>query len=152
MHKPPPTTVNLSTTIKNPFPRITNIVKLGSTFPPPLTTTLHVRCFGVFYIRTKTIIVCYILLCYRYAKNAKRLSALYRDRDRDPLEKAVYWVEYVARHRVDLMLKPATRQHWWYERCLLDVVAAVVVTVAGTAYLAKRVLAKVLSAADTVRP
>lgn len=77
----------------------------------------------------------------KYAKNAKRLSALYRDRDRDPLEKAVYWVEYVARHRVNLMLKPST-QDWWYERCLLDVVFAVFVTVALTAYLVKWVLSK----------
>nr|ATN96038.1 UDP-glucuronosyl transferase 330A3 [Myzus persicae] len=77
----------------------------------------------------------------KYAKNAKRFSTLYRDRDQDPLEKAMYWVEYVARHRVDLMLKPAT-QDWWYERCLLDVAVAVTVAVATTAYLAKRVLAK----------
>ncbi|XP_060876601.1 UDP-glycosyltransferase UGT5-like [Metopolophium dirhodum] len=84
----------------------------------------------------------------KYARNAKRLSTLYRDRDRDPLEKAVYWVEYVARHRAHLMLKPAN-QDWWYERCLLDVAVAVIVAVATTSYIAKRILAKSRSAVTT---
>lgn len=105
----------------------------------------------IFFKRYTSLILLLFIIFYfffRYAKNAKRLSSLYRDRDRDPLKKAVYWVEYVAKYRVNLMLKPTT-QEWWYERCLLDVVFVVFVTVTFMAYLAKWVLFKSRMATTT---
>jgi len=106
--------------------------------------------YQIFWTERCSILLSFIICFYfcRYAKNAKRLSALYRDRDQDPLEKAVYWVEYVARHRAHLMIKPAN-QDWWYERCLLDVAVVVIVAVAATSYFAKRVLAKIRIAVAT---
>jgi len=35
----------------------------------------------------------------RFNDNAKEISRRYRDQPKRPLETAIYWVEYVARHR-----------------------------------------------------
>lgn len=34
-----------------------------------------------------------------YAKNVKQLSSIYTDQPDDPLQRGVYWVEYVIRHK-----------------------------------------------------
>lgn len=34
----------------------------------------------------------------RYGQNAKIISKRYRDQPKRPLETAIYWVEYIARH------------------------------------------------------
>jgi hypothetical protein len=51
----------------------------------------------------------------------------------------VYWIEYVAKHQVGLMLKPAF-QDQWYEHYLLDVVAVLTVVAVTIAYLTGRVI------------
>lgn len=76
------------------------------------------------------------MLIYRYTENVKHLSVLYKDREIKPIENAVYWIEYVARHRVNL-LKPVSLQ--WYEYCLLDVMAFLAMATVATIYLTKRV-------------
>lgn len=82
-----------------------------------------------------------IVIDYRYMANAKRLSRLYQDRDLDPMDTAVYWIEYLARHRESLLAKPAVPNRW-YEQHLIDVAVTMVVTTAAAIYLTKRVLGK----------
>lgn len=36
---------------------------------------------------------------FRYAKQIKLMSDRYRDQPQTPLETAIYWTEYVARHK-----------------------------------------------------
>lgn len=56
-------------------------------------------------------------------------SALMRDQYRTPLETAVYWTEYVLRHRGTL-LSPASKDLFWFQYYLLDVLAVVLGTMA----------------------
>ncbi|XP_049816613.1 UDP-glucosyltransferase 2-like [Schistocerca nitens] len=61
----------------------------------------------------------------RYRERAKQLSQLFWDRPRPPLEEAVYWVEYVIRHRGAPHLRSAALDLSWYQYLLLDVAAFV---------------------------
>lgn len=56
-----------------------------------------------------------------YRENAKRLSKLFKDQPMEPLEKAVYWTEYVLRHKGALHLSNPSRHLTWYQRELFDV-------------------------------
>lgn len=63
--------------------------------------------------------------CYRFAKNAKRISELYRDRPMSPLDTAVYWTEYVIRHKGTRHLQSAAMHLAWYQYLLLDVILVI---------------------------
>ncbi|XP_067012390.2 UDP-glycosyltransferase UGT5 [Anabrus simplex] len=58
-----------------------------------------------------------------YAENAKRISAAFRDRPMSPMETAVYWTEYVLRHRGARHMKTAAVDLPLYQYLLLDVMA-----------------------------
>ncbi|XP_008191815.1 UDP-glycosyltransferase UGT5 isoform X1 [Tribolium castaneum] len=66
----------------------------------------------------------------RFQKQAKELSARFRDRPLPPLETAIYWVEYVARHRGAHHMRTAAVDMPLYKYLLLDVIAFLVL-VAG---------------------
>ncbi|RZF48858.1 hypothetical protein LSTR_LSTR003238 [Laodelphax striatellus] len=61
----------------------------------------------------------------QYAENAKALSVRFRDRPQTPLETAVYWTEYVIRHKGAPHLRSAAVELSWYQYLLLDVIAFV---------------------------
>ncbi|XP_050425774.1 UDP-glycosyltransferase UGT5-like [Adelges cooleyi] len=67
----------------------------------------------------------------RYAWNAKRLSMLYRDRPVDPLDNAIFWIEYVAEYGVNLF-RPTPLP--WYSYCSLDLVGLAVLASTVAAY------------------
>jgi glucuronosyltransferase len=48
-------------------------------------------------------------------------SKLFRDLPAKPLETAVWWTEYVLRHKQTPFLMPLAVNQTWYERRLLDV-------------------------------
>uniref|UniRef100_A0A1B6L8F2 UDP-glucuronosyltransferase n=1 Tax=Graphocephala atropunctata TaxID=36148 RepID=A0A1B6L8F2_9HEMI len=58
----------------------------------------------------------------RYRENAKLLSERFRDRPMSPLDTAVYWTEYVLRHKGARHLRSAAVDMPWYQLWLLDVV------------------------------
>ena len=72
---------------------------------------------------------------YRYRDNIQRISRIYLDQPLTPLQKAVYWTEYVIRHKGAPHLRSAVLDLAWYQYFLLDVIA---------------VLALVFGAASTV--
>lgn len=75
-------------------------------------------------------------LIFRYKENAKQLSARYRDRPMSPLDTAVYWTEYVIRHKGAPHLRTAAADMPWYQYLLLDVIAfLILVTVSALAIL-----------------
>ncbi|XP_069670460.1 UDP-glycosyltransferase UGT5-like [Periplaneta americana] len=61
-----------------------------------------------------------------YRTNAKRLSQLFRDRPQSALDTAIYWTEYVIRHRGAPHLRSAALDLTWYQYLLLDVILAII--------------------------
>lgn len=68
-------------------------------------------------------------LNYRYAKNAKKLSALFRDQPVTPLETAKYWIEYVIRNKGAPHMRSSALDLNFFQYHNLDVYAAIMVTV-----------------------
>lgn len=84
---------------------------------------------------------------YRFAKTAKDLSEAFHDRPMPPLDEAVYWIEYVARHKdteaARLMRTPALDLHL-YQYLLLDVFAAILLGLL-TVFWCLRLLGRVVT-------
>ncbi|KAJ9601564.1 hypothetical protein L9F63_000307 [Diploptera punctata] len=59
----------------------------------------------------------------KYAENAQRISRIFRDQPQTPLERAVYWTEYVIRHKGAPHMRSVARDLAWYQHLLLDVIA-----------------------------
>ncbi|XP_050423757.1 UDP-glycosyltransferase UGT5-like [Adelges cooleyi] len=76
----------------------------------------------------------------RFAENAKRVSAIFRDQPLTPLETAIYWIEYVIRHKGAAHLKTAANELNWFQFLLLDVVLFVLSVVVLTVYTTKKIL------------
>ncbi|XP_069697675.1 UDP-glycosyltransferase UGT5-like [Periplaneta americana] len=65
----------------------------------------------------------------RYRENAQSLSRIYRDQPLTPLEQAVFWTEYVIRHKGAPHMRSAALDLAWYQYFLLDVIAFLVLAV-----------------------
>lgn len=63
---------------------------------------------------------------FSFQAQAKELSEKFRDRPMPPLETAIYWVEYVARHKGAHFMKTAAVNMPFYQYYLLDVIAFIV--------------------------
>lgn len=79
-----------------------------------------------------------------YRESAKLLSSRFRDRPMSPLETAVYWTEYVIRHKGAPHLRGAARNLAWYQEALLDVIAVVLVGLAAVLFVLWTVLRSLL--------
>lgn len=67
-----------------------------------------------------------------YAVRAKEVSALMKDQPQSPMERAVYWTEYVIRHKGAPHLRSAARNLSWWQYHSIDVLTflgAIVFTV-----------------------
>jgi glucuronosyltransferase len=58
-----------------------------------------------------------------FKDNAQRLSSIFRDRINSPLDTAMYWVEYVMRHKGAHHLRSAARKLNFLQYHSLDVIA-----------------------------
>lgn len=83
-------------------------------------------------------------LFFRYAQNAKLISARYRDQPMTPMETAVYWVEYVARHKGAPHMRSASLDLSFIAYHSLDVWALFAVTVYAFLWSTKTILRCVL--------
>lgn len=63
-----------------------------------------------------------ILNDMRFTENAKRMSTIFHDRPMSALDTAVYWVEYVIRHKGAHHLRSEAVKLTWYQYLLLDVI------------------------------
>nr|XP_036212666.1 UDP-glycosyltransferase UGT5-like [Bactrocera oleae] len=61
-----------------------------------------------------------------YRANIKRISSIFHDRPLNARDTAVYWIEYVIRHKGAKHLRAAGLALKWYQFYLLDVIAFVV--------------------------
>lgn len=77
----------------------------------------------------------------RIQDEVQRHSMMFRDQPETPLDRAVYWTEYVLRYDGAPQLRSAATELAWYQRHLLDVLAVIFVTLqllAFAAFLAVR--------------
>ncbi|XP_069671922.1 UDP-glucosyltransferase 2-like [Periplaneta americana] len=79
-----------------------------------------------------------------YWENAKLLSRQFRDRPQSALETAVYWTEYVIRHRGAPHMRSAALDLPLYQYLLLDVIAVIGLTVIITLFVLYVILLKVV--------
>ncbi|KAJ9601563.1 hypothetical protein L9F63_000306, partial [Diploptera punctata] len=62
----------------------------------------------------------------KYRENAKRLSRIYKDQPLTPLQQAVFWTEYIIRHKGAPHMRSAALDLTWYQYFLLDVIAVLI--------------------------
>ncbi|XP_014718061.3 UDP-glucuronosyltransferase 1-6-like isoform X5 [Equus asinus] len=70
-----------------------------------------------------------------YKENIMRLSSLHKDRPVEPLDLAVFWVEFVMRHKGAPHLRPAAHDLTWYQYHSLDVIGFLLAVVLGVAFI-----------------
>ncbi|KAJ9595862.1 hypothetical protein L9F63_012943, partial [Diploptera punctata] len=64
-----------------------------------------------------------------YKENMKKVSVIFRDQPETPLEKAIYWTEYVLRHKGAKHLRARSVDMPLYQYLLLDVIAVLLIGV-----------------------
>ncbi|PNF35871.1 hypothetical protein B7P43_G09429 [Cryptotermes secundus] len=80
-----------------------------------------------------------------YKENAERTSRAFRDRPMSPMDTAIYWTEYVIRHRGAPHMRTAGADLPLYQYLLLDVIAAVLTTMLIVIYIIYFLIRKLLS-------
>ncbi|XP_069950947.1 UDP-glycosyltransferase UGT5 isoform X2 [Cherax quadricarinatus] len=81
----------------------------------------------------------------KYKRNMEAASRVDRDRPQEPLETAVFWTEYVARHRGAPRLRSPAADLSWMEFLMLDVVAVVHMAVLVVFLVLRRLLSSFYS-------
>ncbi|XP_046662555.1 UDP-glucosyltransferase 2-like [Homalodisca vitripennis] len=76
----------------------------------------------------------------RYKTNAERLSRQFKDRLATPLDTAVYWTEYVLRHRGAPQLRCQLADLPWYRFLLLDVIAVLVLGMLASIFTVRTII------------
>ena len=69
-----------------------------------------------------------ILTKPEYGQKAKKLSAIYKDPPDKPLDRAIYWIEYVLRHEGAVHLRSAARDLNFIQYFSFDVIATLLLT------------------------
>ncbi|XP_071453996.1 UDP-glucosyltransferase 2-like [Hetaerina americana] len=62
-----------------------------------------------------------VLMNQSHISKVKEISRIFRDQKESPLERAVFWTEYVIRHKGAPHLRASSTKLSWYEYYLLDV-------------------------------
>lgn len=57
----------------------------------------------------------------KYYENAQEVAQVFRDNPIHPMDEAIFYIEYVMRHKGAKYLKSAGRELYWYQHLLLDV-------------------------------
>ncbi|KAB0354563.1 UDP-glucuronosyltransferase 2C1-like [Muntiacus reevesi] len=70
-----------------------------------------------------------------YKENAMKLSRIHHDQPVKPLDRAVFWIEFVMRHKGAKHLRPAFHDLTWYQHHSLDVIGFLLACVAIVAFL-----------------
>lgn len=65
----------------------------------------------------------------KYYRKAQEFSKIFRDRPESAIDRAMYWIEYVIRHRGAHHLRSGALDLPWFSYFLLDIVAAVTLIV-----------------------
>jgi glucuronosyltransferase len=76
-----------------------------------------------------------IIYFLSFRENMKTFSTISKDVPDKPLDRAVWWAEYVLRHNGARHLRSAALDLTWYQYLLLDVIAAILLTCLVVLYL-----------------
>ncbi|XP_052054411.1 UDP-glucuronosyltransferase 2B17-like [Apodemus sylvaticus] len=75
-----------------------------------------------------------------YKKNAMWLSTIHHDQLTKPLDRAVFWIEFIMRHKSAKHLRPLGHNLTWYQYHSLDVIGFLLTCVAVIAAIAVKCL------------
>ncbi|XP_044265327.1 UDP-glycosyltransferase UGT5-like [Tribolium madens] len=85
----------------------------------------------------------------KYKENVQTRSRLFHDRIVSPLDTAIYWIEYVIRHRGAPHLRVAALDLPWYKYFLLDVIGVIALVFLSSllifCYIIKLIVRKICS-------
>ncbi|KAF9422945.1 hypothetical protein HW555_001488 [Spodoptera exigua] len=84
------------------------------------------------------------ILKEQYQKKAKELSQLWKDRPLSPMDTAIFWIEYVARNKGAVNLKPPTVDMPLYQYLMIDVAFIIASSVAIIFYILVKISSLVL--------
>ncbi|XP_019783589.1 UDP-glucuronosyltransferase 2C1-like isoform X1 [Globicephala melas] len=70
-----------------------------------------------------------------YKENAMKLSRIHHDQPMKPLDRAVFWIEFIMRHKGAKHLRPAIHNLTWYQYNSLDVIGFLLACVATFIFL-----------------
>uniref|UniRef100_A0A452DJV3 UDP-glucuronosyltransferase n=1 Tax=Capra hircus TaxID=9925 RepID=A0A452DJV3_CAPHI len=70
-----------------------------------------------------------------YKENVMRLSAIQHDQPMKPLDRAVFWIEFVMRHKGAKHLRPALHDLTWFQYHSLDVIGFLLACVATAIFV-----------------
>ncbi|XP_054584582.1 UDP-glucuronosyltransferase 2B31-like isoform X2 [Eptesicus fuscus] len=70
-----------------------------------------------------------------YKENAMRLSRIHHDQPMKPLDRAVFWIEFVMRHKGAKHLRPASYDLTWFQYHSLDVIGFLLACVATVIFV-----------------
>ncbi|MBN3314894.1 UD2A1 glucuronosyltransferase, partial [Atractosteus spatula] len=70
-----------------------------------------------------------------YRENAMRLSRIHHDQPMTPLERAVFWIEFVMRHKGAKHLRVQAHNLAWYQYHSLDVIAVLLASTAAVVFI-----------------
>ncbi|XP_075798862.1 UDP-glucuronosyltransferase 2B17-like [Microtus pennsylvanicus] len=71
-----------------------------------------------------------------YKKNAMWLSTIHHDQPMKPLDRVIFWIEFIMRHKGAKHLRPLAHNLTWYQYHSLDVIGFLLACVAAIAFLA----------------
>ncbi|KAM4708018.1 UDP-glucuronosyltransferase 2A2-like isoform 4-T4 [Discoglossus pictus] len=76
----------------------------------------------------------------KYKENALRLSRIHHDQPIKPLDRAVFWIEFVMRHKGAKHLRPAAHELTWYQYHCLDVIGFLLLCLLTVIYITIKIL------------
>lgn len=65
-----------------------------------------------------------------------------RDQPLSPIDTAIYWIEYVVRHRGAHHFRSAALDLTWYQYYMLDVIVSLFVSIVAFSYILKTLFQK----------
>ncbi|XP_046402147.1 UDP-glucosyltransferase 2-like [Ischnura elegans] len=77
-------------------------------------------------------------------QRVKEISRIFKDQKESPVDRAVFWTEYVIRHKGAMHLRASSTNLRWYEYHLLDVLLAVIISSLVAVFILYKLLYVVL--------
>lgn len=81
----------------------------------------------------------------KYKENSKKLSEQFKDRPLKPREEAIYWIEYVLRHKGAPQLRSRSADMSWYQYYLVDISVIIVTVLISIAFVLYNLLRYILT-------
>jgi glucuronosyltransferase len=83
------------------------------------------------------------MLSFTFRQSVEKIGKIFRDFPIKPVDKAIFWVEYVARHGKDALRSPIVDMSWW-QKNLLDVYCFLTLVILIVLFAIKFVLKKLI--------